>query len=70
MGEELMKIELKDEVDRIMLADLFLQFAREILAGTVEIGGQYIEIPDILDVELEYKCKEEGSEIELEIKWC
>lgn len=70
MGDELMKIERKESVDRFVLTDLLLQLARDVLSGTIVIEGECVEIPDLLDVEFEYKCKEEYSEIELEIKWC
>lgn len=65
-----MKIERKESVDRFVLTDLLLQLARDVLSGTIVIEGECVEIPDLLDVEFEYKCKEEYSEIELEIKWC
>lgn len=65
-----MKIERKESVDRFVLTDLLLQLARDVLSGTIVIEGECVEIPDLLDVEFEYKCKEECSEIELEIKWC
>lgn len=70
MGDELMKLERKESVDRFVLTDLLLQLARDVLSGTIVIEGECVEIPDLLDVEFEYKCKEEYSEIELEIKWC
>jgi amphi-Trp domain-containing protein len=70
MGDELMKIERKESVDRIVLTDLLLQLARDVLSGTIVIEGECVDIPDILDIEFEYKCKEDYSEIELEIKWC
>jgi len=43
--------------------------ASEILNGKIEIRGQEIEIPELLEVEYEFKEKKSQNKLQIEIKW-
>lgn len=68
-----MKKEIKLFFDRDSLGALFDQISRDMKAGYMSIGDLKIEAPGDVEVEVEYKEKEENGKtkciMEWELKW-
>ena len=70
MGDETIReIETIHSFNRNQLSDFMKNLASEILNGKIEIRGQEIEIPELLEVEYGFKEKKSQNKLKIEIKW-
>jgi len=51
------------------LTDFLSELAEEIRAGTIQIEGEEVALPDQFEVEYEYKEKTDQSKLDIELKW-
>ena len=70
MGDETIReTETIHSFNRNQLSDFMKNLASEILNGKIEIRGQEIEIPELLEVEYGFKEKKSQNKLRIEIKW-
>ncbi|PQV43501.1 amphi-Trp domain-containing protein [Methanohalophilus euhalobius] len=70
MTEPEKEIEKNYSYNKQELIGFLDEFKNQIEAGKIEIGQEYVEIPDgNMDVEYGFKIEKGQKEIEIEIKW-
>ena len=64
-----MEYEEKKEMGRRELSELFKKLGADVERGAIDFRGRSIEIPERMEVEMEYKQKHGRKKFEVELRW-